>query len=227
MKNIVVLLSGGVDSSTLIAYAHEIYGVPYKDILGLIVHYGQRHDKEIRAANLIADYYKIARCDVDLSGIFRDFDNPMLQHSTQEVPAKTYAEQLEQGGSVPTYVPFRNGIFLSTAAAHALNAGAEYILYGAHADDAAGSAYPDCTPEFVKSMNLAICNGTGHKVGLIAPFVSCTKADIVRRGLEFGVPYHLTWSCYKGEEKPCGVCGTCRDRLAAFEANNAKDPLVY
>jgi 7-cyano-7-deazaguanine synthase len=98
-------------------------------------------------------------------------------------------------------------------------------MYGAHADDAAGSAYPDCSLAFVTAMNQAIVEGTGGMLCLEAPFVSVSKAEVVRTGLSLGVPYELTWSCYEGGEKPCGRCGTCIDRSAAFRACGTIDPL--
>ncbi len=129
-------------------------------------------------------------------------------------------------GTVDTYVPFRNGLFLSFAAAVAVSVGAEVIYYGAHADDAAGRAYPDCTPEFETAMNTAIYEGSGRTCHLEAPLLSWNKAGVVKEGLRLGAPYELTWSCYEGGDKPCGVCGTCRDRAAAFAANGVKDPAL-
>ena len=99
-------------------------------------------------------------------------------------------------------------------------------MYGAHADDAAGAAYPDCSLDFVTAMNRAIVEGTGGQLRLEAPFVSVNKAQVVKTGLELGVPYQLTWSCYEGGEKPCGKCGTCIDRMKAFEKNGVVDPLL-
>ena len=125
-----------------------------------------------------------------------------------------------------TYVPFRNGLFLATAASIALSKECSLIYYGAHSDDAAGNAYPDCSDAFNKSMNDAIYIGSGNQVKIEAPFVNLTKKDIVRMGLELNVPYELTWSCYEGHDKPCGVCGTCIDRIKAFEANGVRDPLM-
>ena len=100
------------------------------------------------------------------------------------------------------------------------------ILYGAHADDAAGNAYPDCSSVFNDAMNTAVWEGSGHQVRIEAPFVGISKAEVVKQGLELGVPYELTWSCYEGGDKPCGTCGTCIDRKAAFEANGVTDPLL-
>ena len=108
----------------------------------------------------------------------------------------------------------------------ALSLGARVLFYGAHHDDWAGDAYPDCSIEFVNAMNLAITQGTAGQLHMEAPFVSWSKADIVKCGLELDVPYELTWSCYEGGERPCGKCGTCIDRNRAFEANGMRDPLL-
>ena len=121
-------------------------------------------------------------------------------------------------------MPFRNGLFLSSAASIAISKGCNVIYYGAHADDAAGFAYPDCSPVFNNAMNEAIWEGSGHQVKIEAPFVNMTKAGIVKMGMELGVPYELTWSCYEGGDKPCGKCGTCIDRAAAFKENGIEDP---
>lgn len=98
--------------------------------------------------------------------------------------------------------------------------------YGAHADDAAGRAYPDCTPEFADYMNKAIFEGSGRTTHLEAPLINLNKAGVVKLGLELKAPYQFTWSCYEGGEKPCGTCGTCIDRAMAFEANGVKDPAL-
>ena len=104
--------------------------------------------------------------------------------------------------------------------------GCEVIYYGAHSDDAAGSAYPDCSAEFNKAIGDAIYLGSGKSVRVEAPFVEWTKKDIVKEGLRLNVPYELTWSCYEGQDKPCGKCGTCIDREKAFELNGTIDPLL-
>ena len=144
-----------------------------------------------------------------------------------EIPEEAYAEQLKktEGQPVSTYVPFRNGLFLSTAASIALSKGCSVIYYGAHADDAVGNAYPDCSSSFNRAISEAIYIGSGNQLRVEAPFVNMTKAQIVKIGLERKVPYQLTWSCYEGKDRPCGVCGTCIDRAEAFRLNGVKDPL--
>lgn len=220
-----VLLSGGVDSSTALAVAKEKYG---DQVIALSLAYGQKHIKELQAARQVAAYYKVELLTMDLTPIFADSSCSLLQGSAEDIPRTTYAEQLAErpGETVSTYVPFRNGLFLSTAASIALAHDCEVIYYGPHADDAAGNAYPDCSVAFNDAMAQAIYLGSGNKLRIEAPFVKMTKKEIVALGLKLGVPYELTWSCYAGEAEPCGLCGTCRDRAAAFAANGVKDPAL-
>lgn len=220
-----VLFSGGVDSSTCLGLAIEEYG--NKNIFALSIYYGQKHKREMRAAKEIANYYNVEHLELDLSKMFEYSNCSLLNHSDEAIPHKSYADQIEdEGDIVSTYVPFRNGLFLSTAASIALSKECSIIYYGAHADDSAGNAYPDCSEEFYKYMNEAIFIGSGNKLRLEAPFVNKNKADIVKKGIEIGVPYELTWSCYEGEESPCRQCGTCIDREKAFEINGIVDPLL-
>lgn len=224
---ILVLSSGGVDSTTCLAMAVAEVGA--ENVLALSVYYGQKHDKEIQAAKKVAEYYGVERMELDLSVIFAGSNCSLLKQSTEDIPLESYAQQIEETHGekpVSTYVPFRNGLFLSSAASIALSHGCSKIMYGAHADDAAGAAYPDCSVDFVNAMNQAIYLGSGNQLTIEAPFVSLTKADVVKKGLELGVPYELTWSCYEGGEKPCGKCGTCIDRQRAFELNGTVDPLL-
>ncbi|MCI5752164.1 MAG: 7-cyano-7-deazaguanine synthase QueC [Oscillospiraceae bacterium] len=221
-----VLVSGGVDSTTCLAMAVSEYGK--ENVVGLSVSYGQKHTKELESARNVAKYYDIELIETDLSPMFKYSDCSLLSHSDKAVPEESYAEQLEKsdGKPVSTYVPFRNGLFLSAAAAIAISKDCGIIMYGAHADDAAGNAYPDCSEVFKNAMNEAIWEGSGHQVRVEAPFVNHTKAEVVKKGLELKAPYELTWSCYEGHDKPCGVCGTCRDRAAAFAANGVSDPAL-
>lgn len=220
-----VLCSGGVDSTTLLARAVARYGA--ENVYALSIAYGQRHIREIEAARAVAAHYGVGQRFLDLGAIFADSACSLLAASDAPVPAGTYADQQAgEAGPVSTYVPFRNGLFLSAAASMALSLECSVVLYGAHADDWAGAAYPDCSPEFVAAMARAIAEGTGGELRLDAPFVHCSKADIVREGLALAVPYELTWSCYEGGDAPCGQCATCLDRARAFAANGAEDPAL-
>ena len=221
-----VLFSGGLDSSTCLALAIEKYG--RENVLALSISYGQKHQKEINAAKAVAEHYGVQLITLDLARIFEGSDCALLEGSQQDIPKGEYAGQLEStdGKPVSTYVPFRNGLFLSCAASVALSRGCDVIYYGAHSDDAAGSAYPDCSSDFNSHISKAISIGSGEQLRVEAPFVELTKADVVAQGLRLGVPYELTWSCYEGGEKPCGCCGTCIDRAKAFAANGVSDPTL-
>ncbi|MDE6789431.1 MAG: 7-cyano-7-deazaguanine synthase QueC [Ruminococcus sp.] len=221
-----VLFSGGVDSTTCLALAVKKYGA--ENVTALSIYYGQKHDREIKSAENIAEYYKVPLKTLDLTKIFADSDCSLLVQSDKNIPQESYAEQLEKtdGKPVSTYVPFRNGLFLSSAASIALSDECSVIYYGAHSDDSAGNAYPDCSDAFNNAINQAIYIGSGNQLEIVAPFVNSTKKDVVKTGLELDVPYEMTWSCYEGNDKPCGVCGTCRDRIKAFELNGVTDPLM-
>lgn len=221
-----VLFSGGLDSTTCLAIAVDKYGSD--EVMALSVSYGQKHSKEIEAARAVAAHYGVTLRTLDLTAIFADSDCSLLKGSSEEIPKESYAEQLAvtDGKPVSTYVPFRNGLFLSSAASIALSNGCEVIYYGAHSDDAAGNAYPDCSEQFNDAINTAIYLGSGEQLRVEAPFVTWNKAQVVAEGIRLGAPYHLTWSCYEGGDKPCGVCGTCRDRAAAFAANGIADPAL-
>ena len=221
-----VLFSGGVDSTTCLGLAIEKYGK--ENVIALSISYGQKHSKEIEVSGKIAAHYQVECIYLDLAKIFEYSECSLLDHSKQEIPKGDYAKQLDaaNGNPVSTYVPFRNGLFLSSAASIALSKGCSIIYYGAHSDDAAGNAYPDCSNSFNHAMNEAIYEGSGKQLHIEAPFVSWTKADIVKKGIELKVPYELTWSCYEGGVKPCGTCGTCIDRAKAFEKNGISDPAI-
>ena len=229
-KKAVVLNSGGVDSTTCVGLAVEKYG---KDnVSTLSVFYGQKHDKELECAKKIAAHYEVAHYEVDLSAVMQFSNCPLLSQSTEAIRHESYAEQIAKDGEgmVRTYVPFRNGLLLSSVTALAVSLYPDdevEVYYGAHADDAAGRAYADCSPEFTDAMNKAINIGTYEKVTLAAPLINMNKGEVVKTGLAIGVPYHLTTSCYEGGEKACGTCGTCIDRINAFKANGIEDPIEY
>lgn len=223
-----VLSSGGVDSTTCLAEAIHAFGADR--VASVSFFYGQRHARELEAAKAIAEHYGVAHYVLDLASVLSYSDNALMATSSQSLDTGTYAEQQEEGSHPNTYVPFRNGLMLSAAAALAVSLWPDQpvqLYLGAHADDAAGNAYPDCSPEFTDYMGRAIYLGTYNNVEINAPFVHATKAEVVARGLELGVPYKLTWSCYDGGEAACGICATCLDRRAAFEANGVSDPIRY
>lgn len=229
----VVLNSGGVDSTTAVGLAVDLYGK--ENVITVSAYYGQKHDIELKCATNVAKYYGVKHMEIDLSKIFAYSNCSLLANSTEEIRHKSYADQIAEDGEgmVRTYVPFRNGLLLSSVAAIAMSLVEDKpdtianIYLGAHADDAAGEAYADCSPEFTDTMKRAIEIGTYSKVSVRAPFVNMTKADIVGLGLKLKVPYELTHSCYEGERPCCGTCGTCIDRINAFKLNGAVDPVPY
>lgn len=222
-----VLFSGGLDSTVCLGMAVCKYGAD--NVIALSIYYGQKHIKEIEAAKSIAKYYGVNLITLDLAEIFKNSNCSLLDGSKEDIPHEDYQEQLQKtnGSPVNTYVPFRNGLFLSSAASIALSYGCEEIYYGAHADDAAGNAYPDTSVDFNKAISEAIYIGSGNALRIVAPFIDKPKEEVVAKGTDINAPFELTWSCYEGHDKACGVCGTCRDRIRAFEANGLVDPIEY
>lgn len=225
-----VLSSGGVDSTTCVGIAVDRFGK--ENVSTVSVFYGQKHSKELECAKKVAEFYNVKHYELDLSGILKYSNCSLLSHSTEEVELGSYEDQIsrKENGMVSTYVPFRNGLMLSSVAALAVSIYPDekvHIYLGAHADDAAGNAYADTSKEFTDAMYKAIDVGTYNMVKVEAPLVNMNKAEVVKAGLELGVPYELTWSCYLGGDKACGLCGTCIDRLRAFEENRVKDPIDY
>ncbi len=222
-KTAVVLLSGGLDSSVVLAIAIDRgYSVH-----ALTVDYGQRHQRELDAARAMAKHHGVDHktVRVDLSA----FGGSALTDGLIKVPSGTPEEEI--GTSIPpTYVPARNTVLISMAAAWAEALHADFVFIGANAVDYSG--YPDCRPEFIKAMQRATDMGTkrgveGNPIRIIAPIMRSSKADIVRRGLELDVPLRLTWSCYRGRLKACGHCDSCQLRLRGFADAGAVDPLEY
>lgn len=222
-----VLLSGGIDSTTCLAMMVRAYGA--ENVEAVSFSYGQKHIKELECAQAIANYYEVKHTVLTIdSQVFAASSSTLIQGHGEMNHGKTYADiQAESPGEVDTYVPFRNGLMLSQAAALAYSIGAYKIVYGAHSDDAAGGAYPDCTPDFYEAMNEAIFQGTGEKVRLDAPLLTLNKTQVVKQGLAMHAPYHLTRSCYEEDSVSCGTCATCIDRLAAFKTNHVLDPIPY
>jgi 7-cyano-7-deazaguanine synthase len=212
-----VLLSGGMDS---VAAFYEVLG-RHTVSACLSFDYGAKHNAcEIPFAKLHAGRNGIPHQVISLDFINRLFKSDLLQ-SGGEIPEGHYAE----ASMKQTVVPFRNGIMLSIAAGYAESIDAEALVIAAHSGDHA--IYPDCREPFMQSMAAAIGEGTYAKIRLLRPFIAMDKAGIARRGAELGVDFSETWSCYKGGEIHCGVCGTCVERREAFILAALPDPTRY
>ena len=214
----VVLLSGGIDSSVL-TYAL----VSEYEVWPLFINYGQRHLREIDAANAVCVARGLWLSErlkfVDLSGLGKIIECGL--HGQRLIPDGPYTEETIDACVSPN----RNMILLAVAAGYAQSIGAEHVAYGAHTNDAV--VYSDCRPEFVASVRETILLGTGSKVALLAPFIGWTKTMIVKFGAGLTVPFAKTWSCYKGGLHHCGKCPTCLDRKEAFRLAGLEDPTHY
>ena len=222
MSKAVVLLSGGLDSTTTLAKAIA----DGNEVTALSFDYGQRHSKELISAANVAKHYGIEHVivKIDLS-MFRS----ALTDKNIDVPENR--EESQMGSDIPvTYVPSRNIIMMSVAAGLCESIDAEKIYIGANVIDYSG--YPDCRPEFFYAFQKMLEVGTksgveGHAIKLETPILSLSKAEIVKLGKELEAPLHLTWSCYEGGEKACGKCDSCQLRLKGFEDAGYKDEIEY
>ncbi len=224
-RKALVLLSGGLDSTTCAVLACREFGP--ENVIALTLFYGQKHAKEIEAAKAVVRHLGIGEHHIEkLPDIFKGGGSTLVDPELSN-PETTYEELNKSYGVSPTYVPFRNANFLSAATTIAMVKEADTIFYGPHSEDARNWAYPDCTPEFNGAMANAIFIGTYMKVRLVTPMQWMTKTEVVALGRKIGVPFELTWSCYNGLEKACGVCPTCVGRLQAFKDNGMEDPIAY
>jgi len=215
MKDSLIVLSGGLDSTTL------LYEYQSRISLAVSFHYGSNHnDKELECAKLHCKRLNIPHLIVRLPFIKQFFKSSLLE-GAEAVPDGNYDEENMKS----TVVPFRNGIMLSIAAGIAENNGLQYIMLANHAGD--HTIYPDCRPEFVEAMDQAVKNGTWNGVRLLTPYTHLTKAEIAMHGKELNLDYSETWSCYKGGEHHCGVCGTCRERKEALQQAGIVDTTIY
>jgi 7-cyano-7-deazaguanine synthase len=218
-KKAICIMSGGMDS-TLAAYMMRAQDF---EIVALHFNYGQRTQrKELQCFHDICGDLHVKNPYVIDMDFFKQIGASALTDATIDVPISG----LEAGVPV-TYVPFRNGIFLSIAAAIAEKEGAEMLSIGVVEEDSSG--YPDCRAEFIESMTQSINLGTKDETQIMIamPLVTLKKEQIVKEALKYEVPLHLTWSCYKNEDKACGVCDSCRLRLKGFELAGKIDPVTY
>ena len=214
-KDSVLIISGGVDSVTLLYEEQE------RIALAISFDYGSNHNaKEIPFARLHCERLGIEHLVIPLDFMSKYFKSSLLE-GADAIPEGHY----EDKNMKSTVVPFRNGIMLSIAVGIAESHELKYVMMANHGGDHA--IYPDCRPEFVSAFDVAAAVGTYVNVHLHSPYTTLTKADIARKGKELGIDYSETWSCYKGGEHHCGKCGTCVERREAFALAGIKDTTIY
>ena len=215
MKDSIIIVSGGMDSVTLL--------YDYKDriALGISFDYGSNHNaKEIPFAKLHCERLGIKHITIPLDFMHQYFKSSLLE-GADAIPEGHYQDENMKS----TVVPFRNGIMLAIAAGMAESYCLSHVMIANHGGDHA--IYPDCRPEFISAMSNATEAGSYNGVTVLAPYTNITKGDIARRGKELGIDYNETWSCYKGGEKHCGKCGTCVERKEALHYAGIEDTTEY
>ncbi len=205
-----------MDSTTLLYEVKD----KYDEVYGLSFNYNQKHKKELECAMRTCACLNIKHKTMDLS-ILNELAPSSLTRDNWDVPEGHYADE----NMKETVVPNRNMVMLSLATSYAVSLKADSLYYGAHAGD--HDIYPDCRNDFVKAMQKSIELCDWHILQLKAPYLEIDKGDIAIKGKKLGVDYSLTWTCYKGKEKACGKCGSCTERLEAFEKAGIDDPLDY
>ena len=215
MKDSIIVLSGGMDSTTL------LYEYQSRIALAVSFDYGSNHNqRELAFAALHCKRLGIKHLIIPLDFIHQYFHSSLLS-GAEAVPEGNYDDENMRS----TVVPFRNGIMLAVAAGLAEDNGLQQIMMANHAGDHA--IYPDCRPAFVQAMDEAVHAGTYNGVRLFTPYTNLTKGEIARRGKTLGIDYSETWSCYKGGEHHCGKCGTCTERIEALQEAGVEDKTVY
>ena len=215
MKDSVIVVSGGMDSVTL------LYEKKDEIALGISFDYGSNHNhNELPLAALHCQRLGIAHVVIPLGFIHQYFKSSLLE-SGESIPDGSYDEENMKS----TVVPFRNGVMLAVAAGIAESNGLTKVLIANHGGD--HTIYPDCRPEFIVAMDAAVEAGTFARVRVVAPYTNISKADIARRGGALGIDYAETWSCYKGGDVHCGTCGTCVERKEALREAGIEDNTPY
>jgi len=208
MKKALILLSGGVDSTTL---AHYVKKILNRELFAISFIYGQRHSKELEFAKYQANLLNVIEHKIIDISFLKELKSSALINKNLDIPTW---DQVQKEMPI-TYVPFRNLIFLSIALSYAEDNGIDEVYYAAQRQDYIG--YWDCREEFVQNLNKLIELNPKTKIKVLAPFINLRKSEVIKIGLELGIEYNKTWSCYKGEEEPCGICPSCTDRKRAFE----------
>ena len=215
MKNSVIIVSGGMDSITLL-YDHKD-----EIALGISFDYGSNHNaREIPFAKMHCERLGIKHITINLDFMHQYFKSSLLD-GAEAIPEGHYADDNMKS----TVVPFRNGIMLSIAIGIAESNNLEQVFIANHGGD--HTIYPDCRPEFINAIDAAATAGTYNNVKVVAPYTKITKSDIARIGKKLGIDYTETWSCYKGGEVHCGKCGTCVERKEALAEAGIEDKTIY
>ena len=215
MKDSILILSGGMDSTTL------LYDYQDRIALALSFDYGSNHNaRELPFARLHCQRLGIPHIVIPLDFMSQYFRSSLLS-GADDIPEGSYADENMRS----TVVPFRNGIMLAIAAGMAESRDLQYIMMANHSGD--HTIYPDCRPAFVEAFDTAARTGTYNGVRLLSPYTNLTKGQIAARGRELGIDYGETWSCYKGGERHCGKCGTCVERKEALADAGIPDPTDY
>ena len=215
MKNSVIIVSGGMDSITLL-YDHKD-----EIALGISFDYGSNHNaREIPFAKMHCERLGIKHITINLDFMHQYFKSSLLD-GAEAIPEGHYADDNMKS----TVVPFRNGIMLSIAIGIAESNNLDQVFIANHGGD--HTIYPDCRPEFINAIDAAATAGTYNNVKVVAPYTKITKSDIARIGKKLGIDYTETWSCYKGGEVPCGKCGTCVERKEALAEAGIDDKTIY
>ena len=215
MKNSVIIVSGGMDSITLL-YDHKD-----EIALGISFDYGSNHNaREIPFAKMHCERLGIKHITINLDFMHQHFKSSLLD-GAEAIPEGHYADDNMKS----TVVPFRNGIMLSIAIGIAESNNLDQVFIANHGGD--HTIYPDCRPEFINAIDAAATAGTYNNVKVVAPYTKITKSDIARIGKKLGIDYTETWSCYKGGEVHCGKCGTCVERKEALAEAGIEDKTIY
>ncbi|MCX8170241.1 MAG: 7-cyano-7-deazaguanine synthase QueC [Candidatus Methanomethyliaceae archaeon] len=213
MKRAIVIFSGGPDSTTLLYLTmrrgYEVHPITFN--------YGQLAKKELEAAERISNLLGLKLKIIDLNSL-RELFLGITSLVDERIP-------ITEGFSKQLIVPFRNGIMLSIAIAYAQSMEAKYVFYGAQGSDV--PFYPDCRPKFIKAFQRAARLGTDDKLIIRAPLIKMRKSEVIRLGSKLGVPFELTWSCYRNGERHCGICESCINRKRAFMEAGIRDPTEY